>query len=714
MTATAPPREPVPVGAPGTRVARLVGALGALIVALLAVLGVARSSGPSTRPLRDTPAGEVLLVSVPGLQWQDLEGVETPHLDALLGGRALLSVRTVQARTTTLDGYLTLGAGNRLALTDARDTVAGGEGTCIDVVPAATSAAEDQLSGAEPGALGQALADAGLTTAVRGGRSAIAALMNSQGCVGSAAIGGTSGAGDVAAAAESADVVLVELDGLADGGTAAQRADALGRIDAALAGVADDPERLVVVLAPSAPDEASEVTVLGIRTSTRVAPDGAAPTIDGLLSSGTTRRAGYATMADIAPTVLAALGVDLPESMNGTEIRLASGSAVRAGEGTLADLADRVAFRDRAVGPVSVVLVVLMSLCGLAALGRRARLARMLAPIVVAYPSITFLAGLVEAHHLPLDFVVVAVPVVSTAVAAVAVASWSRWGRWAPVGVLATGCWLVLVTDIVSGGRLQINTVLGYTPTIAGRFQGFGNLASGLVIASAIVVAVIPLLAREERVLEPRDRATTSFRFDVPRGVALGWAAWVGAVTLVVVAAPAFGSDVGGTLSLVPTLVLVALVLSGRRIGARRVLLAGAAGAAVVVALAAADLARPAASRTHLGRFADRLVSGEGGEVIERKLQGNLAILTSSFWSFVLLGILVLAGVAAWRWRARLATVTADRPSMRVFLVAFAATAVLGMLLNDSGIAVPGIMLAIGVPFLAVCALAPAARGRGE
>lgn len=81
------------------------------------------------------------------------------------------------------------------------------------------------------------------------------------------------------------------------------------------------------------------------------------------------------------------------------------------------------------------------------------------------------------AHHLPLDFVVVAVPVVSIVVATVAVASWSWWGRWAPVTVLSTGCWWALVVHIASGGRLQINTVLGYTPTIAGRFQGFGNLA---------------------------------------------------------------------------------------------------------------------------------------------------------------------------------------------------------------------------------------------
>ena len=49
--------------------------------------------------------------------------------------------------------------------------------------------------------------------------------------------------------------------------------------------------------------------------------------------------------------------------------------------------------------------------------------------------------------------------------------------------------WLVLVVDVLTGGRLQINTVFGYSPLVAGRFAGLGNLAFAIVGVGAVVVA---------------------------------------------------------------------------------------------------------------------------------------------------------------------------------------------------------------------------------
>jgi hypothetical protein len=203
---------------------------------------------------------------------------------------------------------------------------------------------------------------------------------------------------------------------------------------------------------------------------------------------------------------------------------------------------------------------------------------------VVAYPSVTFL-GLVPYHSL--DFVVSA-PVVPRA----------GCGRTAAVGAARTHralcglLWSLQVIDIVTGGRLQINTPLGYTPTIAGRFQGYGNLSFGLVAASSIVVAVLGawLVPARKRLI-------------------VCWAAWVGAITLVADAAPRFGSDVGGTLAILPgwgaahragrsSPQPAAVALAGRR---RCSMTCSRAGSA-----------RPASSRTHLGRFADDLLHGDG------------------------------------------------------------------------------------------------------
>ena len=139
----------------------------------------------------------------------------------------------------------------------------------------------------------------------------------------------------------SADVTVVEL------GDPATSDDVLGQLLERV-----DPARdLVMVVAPSAPGDAAELTAFAI----------AGPGIDpGRARSATTRRDGYVTLPDVGVTVLDALGIDVPDTMNGTEITSGGGPAF--GPGTADDLADAntiAVFRDRTVGPVSVMFVAL-------------------------------------------------------------------------------------------------------------------------------------------------------------------------------------------------------------------------------------------------------------------------------------------------------------------------------------------------------------------
>ena len=122
----------------------------------------------------------------------------------------------------------------------------------------------------------------------------------------------------------------------------------------------------------------------------------------------------------------------------------------------------------------------------------------------------------------------------------------------------------------------------------------------------------------------------------------------------------------------------------------------------LVVVLGLLDHARPAADQTHLGRFVGRLLDGEAGLVVRRKLQGNLELFIASV--FPVLGVIVvlLAGLYAWRRRCELATLLRDRRATRAFLAGFGTVAVLGLALNDSGIAVPAVMLAVAVPWVLV------------
>jgi hypothetical protein len=698
----------------GRRQRLLAGAFGvvalAVVVVALAVVGVGRGSGPdSVRLGRST---SVVLVSIPGLRWQDLDAVAAPTLEGLIEATALLSVRAIGLDTSIDEAYLTIGAGNRIDAPDADFVVRSaeqGSDVCVSqsVLESARRSAEDARAGARAGALGTALSDAGVDVSVWGRASAIAALMSEDGCVGAYSVGVPS--------MLPPGVSIVEVGDLTITDRALERREELEAIESRLAALVMPAEATVLVVAPAATGDAPEVTVAGVRSAVASAlSDGAA------LVSATTRRADYVTLPDVAPTVLEVLGLEAPDSMNGTSIRVVDADGHGASSATtevldrriahLADLADRVAFRDRAVGPVSVVLVVVAVLCAVAALSRRSRVARMLAPVLLAYPTLTFLLGATPYHRLPLDAVVALLLFGSVALGACAVSVASRLGPAAPATALACVLWLVVMVDVVSGSRLQINTPLGYTPTIAGRFQGFGNLAFGLVAASGLAVAVgYALVVERTETPVPRTR-----RHDhrTPR-VAVWWAAWVGAVTTIGVAAPAFGSDVGGTLAFVPGCAIGVATLAGVRLGWRRVALAVGVGAAVVVLGAWIDMQRPPDRRTHAGRFLGDLVDGDGWLVVRRKLASNLDMVTASVWSVLFALALGACAVAVWARRERMLGMLATRPVERAYLAGWSSVAALGFALNDSGIAVVAIMAVIGGAWT-VSAVMPVTRREGR
>jgi hypothetical protein len=297
--------------------------------------------------------------------------------------------------------------------------------------------------------------------------------------------------------------------------------------------------------------------------------------------------------------------------------------------------------------------------------------------------SVTFLSGLFAYYRLALGVYVVAVFAAAAALAALARLAGARRGALALIALL----WLVLVGDIVTGGHLQIDTVFGYSPIVAGRFQGFGNVAFALLGQGALVLAAAMLA-------EPGSRSRR-----LPAAAALL------AVTVLVDGAPMFGSDVGGVLASVPAFAVIVLAARGRRVNVRRAAVVVAATVITVIVLAAVDLARPADSRTHLGRFARRVLDGEAGSILQRKLAANWAILTSSPWTLLVPVVVVGFAVLALGRRGPLASLVRHRPDLRTLVIASLVMAAIGFAVNDSGIVVPALQLTLLGPWLVVVLL---------
>jgi len=230
------------------------------------------------------------------------------------------------------------------------------------------------------------------------------------------------------------------------------------------------------------------------------------------------------------------------------------------------------------------------------------------------------------------------------------------------------------VGDLVSGTRLQFNTVFGYSPTVGIRLAGIGNPGSAQVSIAALLFAIL-------------------ITWRLPdRGPWIGYG--VLGATLVVVGAPMWGQDYGGALALAPTLVLWWLLQTRRRVRWRTVFTI--LGVIVVTGLVAGfvDLSRPANERTHVGRFFEKI--GEEGPtgfftVVGRKLGLMIGTFSNTAWVLLVLSVVVLA-VLAFRHTDVMTRLFLRVPTLRPGLVCVAVLVVLATVLNDSGVQVTGMM----------------------
>ncbi|HYI45729.1 MAG TPA: hypothetical protein VE174_09775, partial [Actinomycetota bacterium] len=408
-----------------------------------------------------------------------------------------------------------------------------------------------------------------------------------------------------------------------------------------------------------------------------------------------TRRPGMVTLPDVAPTVLKHLGKARPASMLGRGMftRL-TGNPDRIS--TAIALDQEAVFIDGIRAPLSTVFVVaqvlLYALVGLL-LARRTRksdsapsltLDRWLslgALAVMAFPVCTYLAGFFEQHALGLVwFVFLLVAVDAAIVGAVALTIRNSFDRLLAVALITCG---VLCVDLMTGANLQLNTVFSYSPLVAGRFAGIGNTAYSVLAAAAVIAGTLI----------------------VHRGggsrYSLGVAASLFILVVIVDGAPDFGADVGGILALVPGLGATWLLLAEKRPNVKTVLLLCVAVLAAVGVFLAVDLAQPEASQTHLARlFEDARARGSDVfvDIVQRKIETNLRVFRTTIWTYLVPPALALIALLLLRPRNRWERVAERYPRLRAGLIGGLILAVFGFAVNDSGIVVPAMMLALLVP----------------
>ena len=712
-------------------------------------------SGQARPAVAQESCGRAVVVALPGVMWSDLARYEPPHISTAIsdGAWGSMSVRTNSARTSLASGFVTIGAGARV---DGGVTTGGGEVVeeqSGQEAPGVRAGGLDEIKrgvvedgySARPGALADALGapvwaigngDLGLPAPapVGYGRWTLLSAMDASGLVVRHAVSpallledGTAPydvRSDPAVLNDEIGAFFDEPCGVAfiDQGdltrfdqwmmasdqtevigdfARAQRAalmasdELVGEIRSRLA-----PDDLLLIVSPTSPSWDDEAHLgIGVAVGPAFEPGST-------LQSASTRRKSIVTLPDVAPTILEHLGLDRPSVMNGRAM-VSSPTDVTDPAIPMVSLDDESTFIDEVKGPLSGIFVVFQVLVYVLILAlfrwreRRggvgvtaARWLQICGLGVVAFPVASYLAGVVDGHTLgAVRFGLLLVGLDALLVAIVAVAFGRQLDR---LLVLVAFTWLVISLDLIMGSQLQLNTVFGYSPIIAGRFAGAGNIVFAVLGVAAILTAALIAYRFDGR------------RWTMPVVVALFVA------TIVIDGAPAVGSDVGGVLALVPALGITLLLLTGRKPSLRMMLIAVIAGGVALAVFLVIDLSLPQESQTHLARlFEDTQARGFGVlfDTIQRKATANLRVFTTSIWTYfvppALLAMVYLLRRPSGRWQ-RFAV---GYPKLRAGLIGGLVLAALGFAVNDSGIVIPAVILSFLVPMALIVHLSMDTEG---
>ena len=723
--------------------------IGMILAMVGSTLAAAAPTGPAPEAASSSRPAPVVVLGTSNLTWADLQKASHTTAGEDLGSRDVgsaathllsftsegepmsLSVRTPADRTCPADGWLTLGRGARASAVEPTDSCTG-------------------TTAAIPG-------DTPLIRALGGDISVQAVGPRAQlatGAPGSSPSTSVSLAPSLPEAlADGADLTVV--DTARDVSTDAERINALDDALRTAQEQAPPGTRFIVASLADDEDPGPQMAVLPAgTTSTR-------GTSDGLVIGTSTHRPGLAQLTALTPTLTTALTGRSDPAFDGQSLGLPTGGGTSVPPNTaapddsriarLADDALHARASQRTVIPAGALLmgsaVALLVWAAVALRDPRAdrrparrRRAAGAATFLSALPTALLLVNAVpwwragvregapsawsQAAALTGATVIAACvtglaagtttlvrrrrhlrPVISSSASEASAPPLPLRPSPSPVGLtslLVTAtiplAWLV---DAATGAHLAFNNPLGMNAVVAGRFYGVSNTAFALV-AGALVVVI----------------AGTWEHLGRGRRTALVATCLLGGAALVVDGAPQLGADVGGALTLVPTLAFLGAGLAGMRLSWRRWLAIGGATLLVVGGFAVVDLLRPGGP-THLGRFARQVADGSALGVLGRKAYALVGpFIAKPMATAGLACALALLAAALWwlrrqvrDWHAGTSPYAWVAPSVRWVTVALRSLGVLtlmSVLVNDSGVTMAGFILAAAAPALMALLLAPA------
>lgn len=403
----------------------------------------------------------------------------------------------------------------------------------------------------------------------------------------------------------------------------------------------------------------------------------------GLLTSGSTRVTGAVTNTDIAPSILAWLGVPMPPALVGRPITSRpSASPVT----QLMGFDERIALQTmsqpvlrQAMVTVIVLVATVMILWLIVPAGHGVR--RRLFPALILIPPALSPAMMLIALRPSESQLVTWVHLSLVTGAVIAISMLVGRKPLDALMIVSLGASALFLGDLAAGNPLCRFSIMGYCIPEGARYYGIGNEYMGALIGSCFVGVGLLLGA-----VRAGQRATqiTLVCLLVLVTMALG--------------APMLGANTGGAIAAMIAFGCALAATSKKPLSARRI---GAIilGVAVVLAIfAALDSLRGRQYESHLGKAIRSVQEGGLGQIgliVKRKLTMNLFLIRVSLWSR-LLGAYIAGTVLALAWGGAASRMKPLPLHLRVALSGAIGGTVAALVFNDSGIVAAATALVYG------------------
>ncbi len=394
---------------------------------------------------------------------------------------------------------------------------------------------------------------------------------------------------------------------------------------------------------------------------------------NGSLTSGATRRDYIVANSDIAPSVLAFFSLaDDTGTMIGRNI-----TSIPKNNNETLQQAQELSGRTSMVNRLRVPLVkgyvffqIIIILLALAAIFWLSEWRKILEPAMVSLVTVPLVYLGLGYFRLSADWQYMIIAIILVVAMTWAVMRIAGENAVRAFFIMAIVTVLAVNLDLLTGSTLIQSSVLGYDPMAGARYYGVGNEFMGILLGSSIAAAAIAYQRYPKRRL-------------------LLIIAIIFMLQCYLIASPSWGANSDGMVT-APIAFLVTLFLLGDfKLGWRLI------GVIIGVTLLATigftyyDMLRVPELQTHLGRAANQIAAGglsEGLTIVARKLTMNLKLIRYTIWSWVFIVILLVISLLVYRPVGAMMRLRQEKPYIVKGFGGIIAAALVGLVINDSGI----------------------------